>query len=71
MRLPKRIPSGEDQREQDEPLLTLRGKPARVAAADLEPVIVAVRAVAGVSAIQIGREALGELGRELLHTRRA
>ena len=62
-----RLPLGEQQREQTEPLLALRSVDPQLAAlARTRRQLVAVRAVAGEAALEVARRALGELGGELV-----
>ena len=53
---------GQQEREQPEPLLAARAVRAQLAALAAEAEVVAVRAVAGEAALEVGVEALGELG---------
>ena len=57
---------GQQQRQQPEPLLAARPVGAQLAAGAAQHELVAVRAVAGEAALEVGVDALGELGGELL-----
>ena len=57
---------GQQQREQAEALLAARAVGAQLAALAPEREIVAVRAVAGEAALEVGVHALGELGGQRL-----
>ena len=57
---------GQQQRQQPEPLLAARPVGAQLAAGAAEHELVAVRAVAGEAALEVGVDALGELGGQLL-----
>ena len=62
---------GEQQGQQSEPLLALGAVHAQLAAVAEDRQLVAVRAVAGEAALEVAREALPQLGDELLHVVRA
>ena len=66
----QRLALGEQQRQQREALLALRAVGAQLAPVAQQREVVAVRAVAGEAALEVGVDALGELGRELLRRRR-
>ena len=57
---------GEQQREQAHPLLALRAVGAQLAPVAQQRDVVAVRAVGGEAALEVGVEALGQLGRQRL-----
>ena len=60
-----RLALGEQQREQAEPLLTLRAVDPQLAALPDSHELVAVRAVPGEATLDVARRALGELRRQL------
>ena len=57
---------GEQERQQAEPLLAARAVGAQLAALAAEAEVVAVRAVAGEAALEVGVVALGQLGGQRL-----
>ena len=62
----ERLALGEQQRQQRQPLLALRAVRAQLAPVAQQRDVVAVRAVAGEAALEVGVDALGELGGELV-----
>ena len=61
---------GEQEREQAEPLLAARAVGAQLAVLAPEAEVVAMRPVAGEPALEVGVQALGQLGRQRLRALR-
>ena len=68
-RLRERLALGQQEREQAQALLPARAVGAQVAALAAEDEVVAVRAMAGEAALEVGRDPLGQLGGERLRGR--